>query len=121
MKKIGLLALVYILMTSSSSFAQNYSCSDLLTCDDLGYSFNATECDGLPILRCPFDYDKLYCKILLSRDCEVGHIYNSGKKKCLLKNTGDYVVAFTNKASQSCVGFLANTVLLKRGYLLIQL
>ena len=57
----GLTALAFSSILSSTAFAQ--TCAVVPTCEDLGYTFSATNCNGKKILKCPFDQTKFFCLI----------------------------------------------------------
>ena len=112
MKKIGLLICSYMLMTSSFSFAADVTCTQVLTCEDLGYVYTATQCKLKPMLRCPMNNSKVYCKLEIPTNCSIGSIYDPGFGGCRLNNVGDFTVIATNKDGGQCIAFLTGQLFL---------
>ena len=71
--------------------AQAQNCTDPSRCEKLGFTQNATDCQGYDILKCPFNLEKLYCIAYeapeedkkpqnTTKTCAIGDILYSDKK-----------------------------------------
>lgn len=58
MRKIFLIAALIML---SSPVMAAIDCSTTPSCDELGYVYSASDCNGLSPVKCPFDTSKLFC------------------------------------------------------------
>ncbi len=48
-------------LTVGSAAATDPVCRSLPDCAEYGFTMNASDCEGKPSLKCPFDYSKLFC------------------------------------------------------------
>ena len=82
MKRFGLFVRICLLVAPSIVYAGNFACETLPSCDDLGYQFTKAQCkdtdnNDLPMLVCPFDSSKFYCKKKMAVPCKVGNKYTT--------------------------------------------
>ena len=80
MRKYLLMAGAALIGLSGSAYAA-LDCNTPPSCDELGYAYSSTECDGQSTLKCPFDQTKVFCgEPSVAVTCTVGALlYNDLK------------------------------------------
>lgn len=76
----GLFALAFSVGVAATAAAE--SCAVPPTCDSLGYTKTASDCQDMSTLKCPFDTSKVFCVSadeLPSSNCAIGDILYSDK------------------------------------------
>lgn len=76
----GLFALAFSVGATAAAAAE--SCAVPPTCDSLGYTKTASDCQDMSTLKCPFDTSKVFCVSadeLPSSNCAIGDILYSDK------------------------------------------
>lgn len=61
MKKYILTTICSALLAGSSATANAASCTPTPSCDSLGYTKTASQCSGMPSVKCPWDTAKMFC------------------------------------------------------------
>ena len=102
MKKLILIA--GMLLFANNTFAQT-SCQAMPSCEEFGYIYTASSCEGVSVLKCPFDQTKLFCEPLTIPTCTSSQVYDSGTNTCQDGKTfcAQSSKAFVNGSCASCV------------------
>ena len=75
--KLYLLTGIGMMCFSSQSFASN--CTSAPDCSSLGYTQTSSDCEGLDVIKCPFDTSKVFCSGEAKKEVSVGSIlYGDG-------------------------------------------
>ena len=81
--KIWGVSLSILAFSLAVSTASAQTCGSQPSCSVLGYTHSDDECAGQETLKCPFDYELVYCnspQTLTEKTCAVGDIvYSNGK------------------------------------------
>lgn len=61
MKNYIMLALFTAVLSTSATSAEAASCTATPSCDTLGYTKSASQCNGMPSIKCPWNTSKMFC------------------------------------------------------------
>ena len=112
LNKLCLVAMLFLFATSG--FAAD--CQDVPSCASLGFQMKLSQCQGRPVLHCPFDKtsdDAVWCpKASIGLKCMSGNYFNMNTHGCYPKNVSDYVFIDEVQNSKASVLVLSQTKIL---------